>query len=366
MSHHIHSVVIGAGVVGLAVARQLALAGHETIILEREKMIGSGISARNSEVIHAGLYYPKDSLKARTCVAGRKLLYDYCHDHHVPHKQCGKLVVATDDSQLPQLEALYQAGVANGVEGLELLSRRDLAAREPSVSGHGALWCPVSGIVDSHALMLSLQGDFEGAGGVIAFQTMPERITIREGLFHIHSADGTVITATHLVNCAGLGAQEVAATIEGLAPSAIPPRYLAKGNYFTLARRAPFTHLVYPLPEPGGLGVHVTLDMAGQARFGPDVQWIDAENYAVDISRIPHFYQAIRRYWPDIREDDLQPGYVGIRPKITPPGAPAADFVIQDSTAHGIKGLINLYGIESPGLTASLSLAKSVEKALYS
>lgn len=361
---HIQTVVIGAGVVGLAIARQLALSGHDVLILEREKVIGSGISARNSEVIHAGLYYPQGSLKARHCVDGRKRLYDFCRTHHVPHKQCGKLIVASDESQVPQLEKILQSGRANGVEDLVLLDQAALKEKEPALNGVAALWCPVSGIVDSHTLMLALRGDVEEQGGVVAFNADVTHIDYAVGGFHIRMKDGSAITADNLINAAGLFAPAVARKIDALNPALVPTAYLAKGNYFTLSRRAPFTHLIYPLPEPGGLGIHLTLDLAGQARFGPDVEWVMDENYAVDPKRGEAFYAAIRRYWPDLQDGDLQPGYAGIRPKITPEGAPAADFVIQGPSVHGLPGLVNLFGIESPGLTSSLSLAAAVETAL--
>lgn len=364
MSDHVQTVVVGAGVIGLAIARHQALAGHDVLILEREKVIGSGISARNSEVIHAGLYYPQDSLKARHCVAGRHLLYDYCRARHVPHKQIGKLVVAVDESQIPALEALQKSGIANGVDGLQMIDRAALKQKEPALNGVAALWCPVSGIVDSHTLMLSLRGDVENEGGVIAFGAGVQRITVTPSGFDIFLSDGSVLQAENIINAAGLGARDVALNIDALDPAFVPPLYLAKGNYFTLSRRAPFSHLIYPLPEPGGLGIHLTLDMGGQARFGPDVEWVESEDYAVRPQRAESFYAAIRRYWPDLNDNDLQPGYAGIRPKTVAAGAPAADFIVQGQAVHGIRGLINLFGIESPGLTSSLSLASQVEKDL--
>ncbi len=364
MSDHVQTVVVGAGVIGLAIARHLALSGHEVLILEREKVIGSGISARNSEVIHAGLYYPKDSLKAVHCVAGRRMLYDYCRTHHVPHKACGKLIVAVDESQTAKLEDILASGMANGVEDLALLDRAALQAMEPALRGVAALWSPVSGIVDSHTLMLSLRGDVESHGGMIAFQAQVTHIDAAVGGFHIRMEDGSTLTADHVINAAGLSATAIARKIDAIDPALIPPFFMAKGNYFTLSGRAPFTHLIYPLPEPGGLGTHLTLDMGGQARFGPDVEWVETEDYAVNPARGEGFYAAIRRYWPDLKDGDLQPGYAGIRPKIAPPGAPAPDFVIQGPFVHGIPGLVNLFGIESPGLTSSLSLAAAVEREL--
>lgn len=364
MTDYVQTVIIGAGVVGLAVARELAVSGHDVLILEREKVIGSGISARNSEVIHAGLYYPKDSLKAKHCVEGRHALYDYCRTRHVPHKQVGKLIVAVDESQIPALEKLQASGIANGVEDLRMIDRAALKQKEPALKGVAALWCPVSGIVDSHTLMLTLRGDIENAGGVIAFDAAVDTISVKLEGFHVRMNDGNELHAENIINCAGLGAQDVAHKIDALDPAHIPPLYLAKGNYFTLARRAPFSHLIYPLPEPGGLGVHLTLDMGGQARFGPDVEWVEAEEYAVNPKRAESFYAAIRRYWPGLNDNDLQPGYAGIRPKIVPKGAEAADFVVQTPDVHKIPGLVNLFGIESPGLTSALSLAKAVQKGL--
>ena len=358
--------VVGAGVVGLAVARALALRGREVVILEETDTIGSDMSSRNSEVIHSGIYYPRDSLKARLCVQGRDLMYAYCASHGVAHKRCGKLIVATDQGQIPALETLRAKAEANGVNDLELLDEGQIHALEPAVRGVAALLSPSSGIIDSHGLMLAYQGDAEDAGVMIAFKSpvWGGRVTDDGMVIQVHGDEPMELGCRLVVNCAGLGAQPLATSFEGLAPETIPPRYLAKGSYFTLSGRAPFQRLIYPLPEPGGLGVHLTLDMGGQARFGPDVEWIDEINYDVDPRRADSFYGAVRRYWPDIKDDSLQPGYAGVRTKLQPKGEPDGDFVIQDARVHGVAGLINLYGVESPGLTASLAIAEEVVSRL--
>jgi L-2-hydroxyglutarate oxidase LhgO len=359
----VDAIVVGAGVVGLAVARALAEDGLETLVLERERSIGTGISSRNSEVIHAGLYYPAGSLKARLCVAGRRALYEHCAARGIAHRRCGKLLVATAGSQRDALAALQQQGRANGVEDLQPLDRAQAQALEPQLECVAALLSPHTGIVDSHALMLSLQGDLERAGGVVVPGTAVERI--RAGAPHVVRAGGMDIAAGLVVNAAGLSAPALAALTEGLAPAFAPQAHYAKGHYFGLAARAPFSRLIYPLPEPAGLGVHLTLDLAGQARFGPDVEWVrpDAEgrlDYRVDASRIHRFEAEIRRYWPALPAGSLQPAYTGVRPKLQGPGEPAQDFRIDGPREHGIAGLVNLLGIESPGLTACLALAQEV------
>jgi L-2-hydroxyglutarate oxidase LhgO len=358
------AVVIGAGVVGLAVARALAMAGREVVILEAEEAIGTHTSSRNSEVIHAGIYYPKDSLKARSCVAGKALLYEYCVAHGVPHRRCGKLIVATDEKQLRELEEIQKRAHANGVTDVVRMSREQALALEPELACVAALYSPSTGIIDSHALMLAYLGDAEDHGAMLALKSPLKDASVESDGFVLEVAGAEAIKTRILVNSAGLKAPTVARRIQGYEKQKAPPEYYAKGNYYSLARRSPFSRLVYPVPEPGGLGVHVTLDLAGQARFGPDVEWVEAINYDVDPKRAERFYAAIRRYWPGLPDGALLPGYAGIRPKTAGPGEPAADFVVQGPRAHGVPGLVNLFGIESPGLTSSLSLAGIVLQEL--
>jgi L-2-hydroxyglutarate oxidase LhgO len=362
MAEKVDAVVIGAGVVGLAVARALALAQRDVVILEAEIVIGAGISSRNSEVIHAGIYYRKGSLKARLCVAGRKALYAYCEAHGVPHRRCGKLIVAANEQQLIRLGEILAAARGNGVDDIRLVSREEALALEPTLSCTAALLSPSTGIVDSHGLMLSLLGEAEERGAAIAYASRVMRGRIESGALVIEvEADGAAMELAPrlLVNCAGLEAQRIAGSISGLPQSSIPRLGYAKGNYFTLLGRAPFGRLIYPVPEPGGLGVHLTLDLGGQAKFGPDVEWIEKPDYAVDPARAERFYAAIRSYWPALPDGALSPGYAGVRPKLMDAGADA-DFVIQGREAHGIDGLINLYGIESPGLTSALAIGDLV------
>jgi L-2-hydroxyglutarate oxidase LhgO len=366
MADYVDCAVIGAGVVGLAVARELALSGLETVVLESEARIGTGTSSRNSEVIHAGIYYQEGSLKARLCVEGRRLLYDYCASRGIAHRRCGKLIVATADAQRSRLAAIVAAAVGNGVTDLRMLERPEVRALEPALECVAAVLSPSTGIVDSHALMLGFQADFENAGGVTAFRTpVIGGKSLHDGIL-LQTGGGTdaELHARYVVNCAGLAAQAVVHSIDGVRPDAIPRLYLARGNYFSLTGRAPFRHLVYPVPEPGGLGIHLTLDQAGRARFGPDIEWVDGIDYSVDARRAHGFYAAIRRYWPALPDGALTPAYAGIRPKLAGPGAPNADFMIQDASQHGVSGLINLYGIESPGLTASLAIARLVREKL--
>jgi L-2-hydroxyglutarate oxidase LhgO len=357
-------VVIGAGVVGLAVARAIASIGREVFVLEGASSFGTGISSRNSEVIHSGIYYPQDSLKARLCVRGRRLLYEYCEERAIPHQRCGKLIVATEDRQVPGLLALREKARANGVDDLQLLDASQARAIEPQVHCQAALLSPSTGIVDSHSLMLSLLGDAEHAGATAAFHApvLGGRVRGDGVALAVGGDQPTEIEARFVVNCAGLGAQRLASKVEGLSGDTVPPLHLAKGNYFSLAGRAPFSRLVYPLPEPGGLGVHLTLDLGGQARFGPDVEWVGEENYDVDLRRADRFYAAIRRYWPDLPDGALQPAYAGIRPKLCPPPGREMDFVIQGPDQHGVSGLFNLFGIESPGLTACLAIGEEVAR----
>jgi L-2-hydroxyglutarate oxidase LhgO len=359
-------VVIGAGVVGLAVARALALAGREVWVLESEGSIGSGISARNSEVIHAGIYYPQGSLKARLCVQGKQMLYGYCAERGVAHRRFGKLLVATSLAQMGELQQVQARALANGVDDLQLLSTAEAIALEPALHCHGALLSPSTGIVDSHGLMLALQGDLENAGSHVVVNTAVERVALSPtGRHEVLTHDGTCLAAHAVVNAAGLSALALARCFEGLAAHHVPQEFFAKGNYFSLAGRAPFQRLIYPLPEPGGLGVHLTLDLGGQAKFGPDVQWVDdATDYAVDPARGAAFYAEVRKYWPGLPDDALQASYAGIRPKISGPGEAAADFCVQGPQTHGVPGLVNLFGIESPGLTSALALGEMVSALL--
>ncbi len=358
MTEQVDCIVVGAGVVGIAVARALALAGREVIVLEREGGIGTGISSRNSEVIHAGIYYPPDSLMARLCVAGRHMLYAYCGERGVPHDRCGKLIVACDEAEAARLPAIQARAEANGVEGMRLLDAAGARALEPALRCAAALHSPETGILDSHAYMLALQGDAEAAGAMFAFRTEVTGGRARGDGVEVF-ADITLRAAT-VVNAAGLQAPAIARRIEGMPNPRVPTPYLAKGNYFSLAGRAPFSRLIYPVPVPGGLGTHLTLDMGHQARFGPDVEWVEREDYDVDPARGEGFYASIRRWWPGLPDGSLSPAYSGIRPKIAPQGAAGQDFRVQTARDHGVAGLINLFGIESPGLTAAIALADLV------
>jgi L-2-hydroxyglutarate oxidase LhgO len=355
-------VVVGAGVVGLAVARAFALAGREVIILEAADGIGTETSSRNSEVIHAGIYYPAGSFMARFCVAGRRALYAYCAEKGVPHANCGKLIVATNAEEDAMLAGIKRRAEVNGVEGMRVLTAAQAIALEPNLSCTSALLSPATGIIDSHAFMLALQGDAENAGAVPVFLSPVTSGRMVQGGVEINvgGVDPTTLRCRLLVNATGLHAPGFASRIVGMPPDRIPGTYYAKGNYFTLSGRSPFSRLIYPVPVPGGLGVHLTIDLGGQARFGPDVQWIDTIDYTVDAARADSFYAAVRKYWPALKDGALQPGYSGIRPKIVPRGAPTQDFVVQGPQTHGMPGLINLFGIESPGLTASLALADHV------
>ena len=360
----VDAVVIGAGVVGLAVARAFAAVGREVVILEAEDAIGTHTSSRNSEVIHAGIYYPQASLKARACLDGRERLYAYCAARGVPHRRCGKLIVATDAAQVEDLEGIRQRAHANGVTDVVRVSAAQARAMEPELHCVAGLHSPSTGIIDSHALMRAYLGDAERAGAMLALKSPLAKGVVRTGGIELHVAGADPIHAAQVVNSAGLRAPTLARRIEGYPAELAPPELYAKGNYYTLATRPPFSRLVYPVPEPGGLGVHVTLDLGGQARFGPDVEWVDGIDYTVDPRRAERFYAAIRRYWPGLPEGALEPGYAGIRPKISGKDAPAADFLVQGPRAHGVSGLVNLFGIESPGLTASLPLADAVLRQL--
>jgi len=356
----IQSVVIGAGVVGLALARALALAGQEVLVLESEDRIGTGISSRNSEVVHAGIYYPAGSLKARTCVAGNRLLYAFCEAHGVACRRLGKLIVAQAD-QLDALRDLQARAAANGVS-LDWLEAEAIHALEPDLRCAAALHSPATGIVDSHGLMRALALDAEAHGATVVLRSPVTGGRARaDGIeLRVGGDDPMTLRADRVFNAAGLGAQRVARGLEGLPPETIPPQFLSKGNYYGLSGKAPFSRLVYPIPSQGALGVHLTLDLAGQARFGPDVEWIEREAYDVDPRRADGFYAEVRKYWPGLPDGALQPAYAGIRPKIHGPGDPQPDFVLQTEAVHGVPGLVNLYGIESPGLTAALALAGEV------
>jgi L-2-hydroxyglutarate oxidase LhgO len=355
--------VVGAGVVGLAVARALAMAGHEVVVAEAASAIGTGISSRNSEVIHAGLYYPTDSLRAIHCPRGRRMLYDFCASHGVPHRKCGKLVVATRASELPRLEMILEQARINGVEGVETIEGAAAERLEPQLACVAAMISPETGIIDSHRFMLALRGDLEDHGGVVAFNTPIERLVPASGGWEAYfgGSDPQSILVDAVVNCAGLGAQRLARATQNYPPERVPRLVLAKGNYFSFAGRPAFSRLIYPVPVPGGLGVHVTLDLAGRMRFGPDVEWIEAENYDVEPGRAIAFYARIRDYWPKLPDNSLAPDYAGIRPKLTGAGEPAADFIIDGPHQHRLPRIVHLFGIESPGLTCALSLAQEME-----
>lgn len=361
----VDAVVIGAGVVGLAVARALALAGQEVMVLEAENAIGTGTSSRNSEVIHAGIYYPAGSLKAQLCVRGKALLYAYCAERGLGHQRCGKLIVATSIEQVAQLSQIQAKALANGVDDLVLLSQAQAQAMEPALQCEAALHSPSTGIVDSHALMLSYLGDVENAGGLLALNASVQELRLHQGpAAHPHvlvMQDGTELACRNVVNSAGLSAPDLTHRMQGLALPFQAQAFYAKGNYFTLAGRSPFNRLIYPVPEAAGLGVHLTLDLGGQAKFGPDVQWVDSpHDLQVDPARGDAFYAEVRKYWPALPDGALQAGYAGIRPKISGPQEATADFVIQGPGLHGVPGLVNLLGIESPGLTSSLAMAQRV------
>jgi L-2-hydroxyglutarate oxidase LhgO len=358
----VECVVIGAGVVGLAIARQLAMAGREVVVLEAAEGIGTVTSSRNSEVIHAGIYYKAGSLMARFCVAGKRALYRYCREHGVPHRNCGKLIVATSPKEADRLQSIRAHAAANGVDDLELFTGEAARALEPALACDAALLSPSTGIVDSHAFMLALRGDAEDAGAAFAFHAPLKAARVTGERIEVDAGGEAPMTleCSLLINSAGLSAPDVARSILGMPQELIPQAYLAKGNYFSCSAKAPFSRLIYPVPEPGGLGVHLTLDMAGQARFGPDVEWVDHIDYAVDPARGERFYPAIRKYWPTLPDGALMPSYSGMRPKIVPPQVATQDFVIQGRRHHGIGSLINLFGIESPGLTSSLAIAEHV------
>ena len=366
MSTRADCVVIGAGVIGLACARALARAGREVLILEAAETFGTGISSRSSEVIHAGLYYPAGSLRARLCRPGREALYAWCAERHVPHRRVGKLVVATSAAQLPVLDNIARQARANGVTGVRRLDAAEARSLEPALRCVGALLSPDTGIVDSHALMLSLLADAEAAGATLATHAPVESIECRADghVLGVGGAEPMHLRASVVINAAGLGAVPLARQMGGFPADLVPTARYARGNYFALQGRSPFTHLIYPVPESAGLGVHLTLDLGGQARFGPDVEWVDAPGYQVDPARAEAFYPAVRRYWPGLPDGALVPAYAGIRPKIHGPDEPAADFMLLGPADHGVPGLVQLFGIESPGLTSCLALADAVRDAL--
>ena len=359
--------VVGAGVVGLAMARAAALKGHEVIVAEATRGIGNGVSSRNSEVIHGGMYYPTGSLRAYHCPRGRRMLYQFCASHGVPHRKCGKLIVATEDAEVGKMEAILKQGMANGVENFELIDGVAARAMEPALNCVAALRSPETGIIDSHQFMTALRGDLEDHGGMIAFNTQVERISHNQAgwMVHYSGSESGELAVDAVINSAGLGAQPLAQRTETYPQERVPRLVMARGNYFGYAGRPVFSRLIYPAPRiDGGLGTHVTLDLAGRMRFGPDVEWIEEENYDVNPARAQSFYASIRRYWPGLPDNSLQPDYAGIRPKLTGPGEPAADFMIEGPKQHGLPGLIHLFGIESPGLTSALSLADEVASYL--
>lgn len=360
-------IVIGAGVVGLAIARALALDGREVMVLEAEAAIGTGISSRNSEVIHAGIYYQPGSLKARLCVNGKQALYGYLQQRGIGHRRCGKLIVATSLDQLAALHIIIEKAGLNGVDDLRLLSRSEALSLEPALECLAAVHSPSTGIVDSHALMLSIQGDLEHLGGMVAVRSTVTQVEYTPEGMVITTMDGTQIRCASVVNAAGLDAPALARRVVGLPSATVPIEYFAKGSYFTLAGRAPFTRLIYPVPEVAGLGVHLTLDLGGQAKFGPDVQWVDSpQDLSVDPARGNAFYAEVRKYWPALPDAALIPGYAGIRPKISSPDQAARDFMISGPLDHGVPGLVNLFGIESPGLTSCLAIGEYVAALLTS
>ena len=366
MTERVDCAVIGAGIVGLAIARELALQGREVIVIEAADTIGTHTSSRNSEVIHAGLYYGKGSFKARFCIAGKQMLYAYCSERGVPHRNTGKIVVAAGDDEIEPLKGYVAKAEANGVTDLRWLSRAQLRDLEPDVECVAGFLSPSTGIVDSHALMLAYQGDAQNHGAAVVFKS-PVRSGEAGGsgiVLDVGGDEPMTIACRAVVNSAGLFAQDVARSISGIPAQSIPPQYFAKAHYYTLSGKPPFRRLVYPVATSAHLGVHVTVDLAGQVRFGPDVSWVEKVDYSFDHSREPLFYHAIRKYYPDLKDGQLQPGYTGIRPKVSGEGEPAADFLIQGPKDHGVPGLVNLYGIESPGLTASMAIAQHVRALL--
>ncbi len=364
--YKVDAVVVGAGVVGLAIARSLAMRGRDVLVLERESGIGQVTSSRNSEVIHAGLYYKPESLKARFCVDGRRALYRYCAERAIPHRRCGKLVVATAPEEDEAVLSLYTRACANGVEEIELIGASRLKALQPTLRGRSALVSATTGIVDAHALMLAFQGDAENAGAQVLCRTPLIGGTLGASSIVLRTGGDApaALEARLVVNAAGLGAWDVSGGLEDLDLATIPPRHLTKGSYFSMRGGAPFHRLIYPVPMEGGLGIHLTFDLGGQVRFGPDAEWVDTIDYRVDPVRGEAFYDAIRRYWPELADGALAPDYAGIRPRVRGRGEPVGDFVIQGPPETGHQGYIALYGIESPGLTSSLAIGDHVADML--
>ncbi len=362
----VDAIVVGAGVVGLAIARAIARSGRSLLILDGEETFGTWTSSRNSEVIHAGIYYPTGSLKGQLCVAGRDRLYDYCSARGIPHRRCGKLIFAATSDQLGKLDEIEHLAKTNGVDNLERLGADQVREHEPVLNCAGALYSPSTGIIDVHAYMLALLGEAEAYGATFVANNRVERVTRGDDGWRLYLPDeaAPVVSTNMLINSAGLGAQRLASAVEGLDPKHIPPLFLARGVYFSYSGKTPFSHLIYPVPEPGGLGTHLTFDLGGQARLGPDVEWIDSVDYTVDEARKTAFVAAGRKIWPDLDPQKLSPGYAGVRPKLSGPGEPAADFMISGPADHGCPGLVNLFGIESPGLTASLAIADFVMSKL--
>ena len=369
---NVEVLIIGAGVVGLAIARAFSLDGREVIVAEKEEMAGSGTSARNSGVIHAGIYYPKNSNKARFCVEGNRALYAYAKERQISYNNCGKIIVACIEEERTKLENIQQRALKNGVSDLKVISQDEIQELEPNVKSCGGLISPSTGIIDIHGLMQEFIVDIEENNGVLAYDNAIDKINIRDDGFEVFlEGDIPPILTKTLINAAGLGAQAVAQRMVGLNPATIPQQYLAKGNYFGISGAAPFSRLIYPVPVDGGLGAHFTMNIAGESVFGPDVEWLSSDDpagippydYRVDERRVDTFYQSVARFWPDVKDKELVPAYSGIRPKVSGPGENAGDFVLQDKSVHGIEGLVNLYGIESPGLTSSMALAQAVRQS---
>jgi L-2-hydroxyglutarate oxidase LhgO len=355
------TVVVGAGVVGIAVARALAMAGHDVLVLEQERRIGLHQSSHNSEVIHAGIYYSPSSVKARLCLEGRNRIYSFAKERGIPHRRIGKLVVATEADQIAKLQSMHRASISCGVEDVVLLDRAEAIAREPELECVAALWSPSTGVIDSHAYMLALQGEAEQNGATFVFNARFRSGELKPGGFrlHVEAPEPVQLECRQLVNCAGLCSPALVRTLAGYPEARIPKAWFARGNYFECQSRVPFARLIYPVPDAIGLGIHLTLDVSGRAKFGPDVELVDEVSYSIDPGRAGQFYAPIRRYWPGLPDGALMPAYAGVRAKIGPRGA-VQDFVIETESDHSVPGLINLFGIESPGLTSSLAIGREI------